>query len=54
MIGQLLGGRRTFVLISLVAFLATVLVPLAPYALSGTALFATFVALQLLDRKSVV
>jgi len=47
-IGQLLGGRRTFVLISLVAFLATVLVPLAPYAVSGAILFATFVALQLL------
>jgi MFS transporter, ACS family, glucarate transporter len=47
-IGQLLGGRRTFVLISLVAFLATVLVPVAPFALSGTALFATFIALQLL------
>lgn len=47
-LGQLLGGRRTFVLISLVAFLATVLVPLAPSALSGTALFATFIALQLL------
>jgi MFS transporter, ACS family, glucarate transporter len=47
-IGQLLGGQRTFVMISLVAFLATVLVPLAPYALSGTALFVTFIALQLL------
>ncbi len=47
-IGQLLGGRRTFVLFSLVAFLATVLVPLVPFALSGTALLATFIALQLL------
>ena len=47
-IGQVLGGRRTFVLISLVAFLATVLVPLAPLALGSSALFATFVALELL------
>jgi hypothetical protein len=45
-IGQLLGGRRTFVLITPVAFLAIVLVPLAPSALRGTALFTTFVALQ--------
>jgi hypothetical protein len=37
-----------FALISIVAFLATVLVPLVPYALTGTALFVTFVALQLL------
>lgn len=47
-IGQLLGGRRMFVLISMVAFLATVLMPLAPYALTGTALFVSFVGLQLL------
>jgi len=47
-IGQRLGGRRMFVLISIVAFLATVLVPLAPYALAGAVLFVTFVALQLL------
>jgi MFS transporter, ACS family, glucarate transporter len=46
-IGQLLGGRRMFVLISLIAFLATVLMPLAPYALTGTALFVGFVGLQL-------
>ncbi|MBV8144494.1 MAG: MFS transporter [Gammaproteobacteria bacterium] len=45
-IGQQLGGRRMFVLISLIAFLATVGVPLAPYALGGTVLFATFIALQ--------
>jgi ACS family glucarate transporter-like MFS transporter len=47
-IGQRLGGRRMFVLIGIVAFLATILVPLAPLMLSGTALFITFVALQLL------
>jgi MFS transporter, ACS family, glucarate transporter len=47
-IGQRLGGRRMFVAISLLAFLATVLVPLVPYALSGVTLFAAFVALQFL------
>ena len=31
-LGQRLGARRTFVLISLVAFLATILTPLAPFA----------------------
>jgi MFS transporter, ACS family, glucarate transporter len=47
-IGQLLGGRRMFVLISLIAVLATVLMPLAPLVLTGTALFVSLVGLQLL------
>jgi sugar phosphate permease len=38
-IGQRLGARLMFTLIGTVAFLATVLTPLAPVALSGTALF---------------
>ncbi len=47
-IGQRLGARLMFTLISSIAFLATVLTPLAPVALSGTVLFATLLALQLL------
>jgi ACS family glucarate transporter-like MFS transporter len=47
-IGQRLGARRMFTIISSVAFLATVLTPLAPVALSGTALFVTLLGLQLL------
>ena len=47
-IGQRLGARLMFTLISSIAFLATVLTPLAPAALSGTLLFATLLALQLL------
>jgi MFS transporter, ACS family, glucarate transporter len=47
-IGQLLGGRRMFVLISMIAFFATVLMPLAPYVLTGTGLFVSLVGLQLL------
>jgi ACS family glucarate transporter-like MFS transporter len=47
-IGQWLGGRRVFVLIGIVAFLATVLTPLAPFALSGEGLFVALVGLQLL------
>jgi MFS transporter, ACS family, glucarate transporter len=46
-IGQRLGARRMFTLIGTVAFLATVLTPLAPVALSGTALFVVLFALQL-------
>lgn len=42
-IGQRLGARRMFVVISIIAFLATVLTPLAPHALGGTT--AVFVAL---------
>lgn len=47
-IGQRLGARLMFTLISLIAFLATVLTPLAPVALSGTLLFVTLLGLQLL------
>ena len=46
-IGQRLGARLMFTLISSVAFLATVLTPLAPVVLMGTALFVTMLALQL-------
>ncbi len=47
-IGQRLGARRTFVLISTVAFLGTVLTPLAPFAFNGTALFVVLFSLQLI------
>jgi MFS transporter, ACS family, glucarate transporter len=47
-IGQRLGARLMFTLISCVAFLATVLTPLAPVVLGGTALFVVLLALQLL------
>jgi ACS family glucarate transporter-like MFS transporter len=47
-IGQWLGGRRVFVLIGIVAFLATVLTPLAPFVINGERLFAVLVGLQLL------
>jgi ACS family glucarate transporter-like MFS transporter len=46
--GQRHGARRTFVIIGLGAFLATVATPLAPYALTGVALFGALVAIQLL------
>jgi ACS family glucarate transporter-like MFS transporter len=46
-IGQRLGARLMFTMIGTVAFLATVLTPLAPVALSGTALFVVLLALQL-------
>lgn len=47
-IGQYFGARWTFVVIGLLAFLATVLTPLAPLAFAGTALFVAFLGLQLL------
>jgi len=47
-IGQRLGARWMFTLISSVAFLATVLTPLAPVVLGGEALFIALFALQLL------
>ncbi len=47
-IGQRLGARFTYVIIGLVAFLATVLTPLAPLALAGGALFIAVFGLQLL------
>ncbi len=47
-VGQRLGARLMFVLISSVAFLATVMTPLAPIALHGTVLIGVLFALQLL------
>src|ERR1700722_9985431 len=44
--GQRLGARRTFVIIGIAAFLATVATPLAPYWLTGAGLVA---ALPLLE-----
>ena len=46
--GQRQGARRTFVIIGIVAFLATVATPLAPYCLTGPGLFAALLLLQLL------
>src|SRR5260370_23495322 len=46
--GRLQGGRRTFVIIGLAAFLATVATPLAPYWLTGVSLFAALLLVQLL------
>ena len=46
--GQRQGARRTFVIIGLAAFLATVATPMAPYWLSGAGLFAALLLLQLL------
>ncbi|MGB6310900.1 MAG: MFS transporter [Steroidobacteraceae bacterium] len=46
--GQRQGARRTFVIIGIAAFLATVATPLAPYWLSGAGLFAGLLLLQLL------
>jgi ACS family glucarate transporter-like MFS transporter len=47
-IGQRLGARLMFTLISTIAFLATVLTPLAPALLNGMALFVVLLGLQLL------
>jgi ACS family glucarate transporter-like MFS transporter len=47
-LGQRLGARATFVVIGLLAFVATVSTPLAPLLLGGTALFAALLGLQLL------
>jgi ACS family glucarate transporter-like MFS transporter len=46
--GQRYGARRTFVIIGLAAFLATIGMPLAPYMLSGAGLFVALLAVQLL------
>jgi ACS family glucarate transporter-like MFS transporter len=46
-IGQRLGARRMFTVISLVAFFATILTPLAPVVLAGTALLVALLLLQL-------
>jgi ACS family glucarate transporter-like MFS transporter len=47
-IGQRIGARRMFTIISLVAFFATILTPLAPLVLAGTALLVTLLLLQLM------
>jgi MFS transporter, ACS family, glucarate transporter len=47
-LGQRLGARLTFVIIGLLAFLATIATPIAPAFLSGTALFAALYGGQLL------
>lgn len=46
-IGQRLGARFMFTLIGAIAFLATVLTPLAPALLNGIALFVVLLGLQL-------
>ncbi len=46
--GQRMGARRTFVIIGLTAFLATVATPLAPSFFSGQALFIALVLAQVL------
>src|ERR1700682_5479381 len=46
--GQRLGARRTFVIIGLTAFMATVATPLAPDLFSGQALFIALLAVQVL------
>ena len=51
-LGQRLGARATYVLIGLVALLATLATPLAPLLLGGGALFAVLLALQLLFGAS--
>jgi len=46
--GQRLGARRTFVIIGLTAFLATVATPLAPAVFSGQALFLALLGVQVM------
>ncbi|HXA26436.1 MAG TPA: MFS transporter, partial [Acetobacteraceae bacterium] len=46
--GQRLGARRTFVIIGLTAFAATVATPLAPNLFSGRVLFVALLAAQVL------
>jgi ACS family glucarate transporter-like MFS transporter len=45
--GQRHGARRTFVIIGLAAFLATVATPVVPYFLNGTGLFVALLTVQL-------
>ena len=47
-LGQRLGARSTYVLIGLLSFICTVTTPLAPMVLTGTALFAVLLGVQLL------
>jgi ACS family glucarate transporter-like MFS transporter len=44
--GQRMGARRTFVIIGLTAFFATIATPLVPALVSGSALFVTLFAVQ--------
>ncbi|MGC1520243.1 MAG: MFS transporter [Steroidobacteraceae bacterium] len=46
--GQRHGARRTFVIIGLLAFVATLGMPLVPYILTGGGLFLALLAVQLL------
>jgi MFS transporter, ACS family, glucarate transporter len=46
--GQRLGARRTFVIIGLTAFLATIATPLAPHVFNGQALFLALLGVQVL------
>ena len=46
--GQRVGARRTFVIIGLTAFLATIATPLAPELFAGPALFVALLGAQLL------
>ena len=46
-VGQRLGARRTFVLISIAAYLATIAMPIAPYLFTGRTLFAALYGAQL-------
>ena len=47
-VGQRMGARRTFVIIGLTAFLATIATPLAPDFFTGRALFFALLGAQLL------
>jgi ACS family glucarate transporter-like MFS transporter len=47
-LGQRLGARRMFTVIGLVSFAATLVTPVAPALLVGSALFAALIAAQLL------
>ncbi len=47
-LGQRLGARATFVVISLIAFAATITLPLSPLFLGGTGLFVAMLGSQLL------
>jgi len=47
-IGQRIGARRTFVIIGLTAFFATIATPLAPEAFSGQTLFIVLLGVQAL------
>ena len=51
-IGQRVGARRMFVIISLIAFGATISTPLAPLLLTGSALFTALLAAQLVMGAS--